>query len=94
MRRLRKRKTRTRHKVWQLQEAKARLSELVEDVLQDGYHTMTRNGVPVVVVVSQKEFERYRAPADTLIDFFSRAPFPEEDLDFTRDKDPGRDIDL
>lgn len=82
------------HKTWQLQEAKAKFSKLVDEVLQDGYHTITRNGHPVVIVISQKEFEQYRKQEDTLIDFFHRAPFPDEDLDLTRDKDPGRDIDL
>jgi prevent-host-death family protein len=79
------------HKVWQLQEAKAKFSELVDEVLQGGYHIVTRNGNPVVVVISQKEFEQYRKSEDTLIDFFCRAPFPEEDLDLTRDKDIARD---
>lgn len=80
--------------MWQLQEAKAKFSKLVDEVLQDGYHTITRNGYPVVVVLSQKEFEQYRKSEDTLIDFFNRAPFPDEDLDLTRDKDTGREIDL
>ena len=93
MRGQRKRRKRP-HKVWQLQEAKAKFSELVDEVLHDGYHTVTRNGDPVVVIVSQKEFEKYRKPEDTLIDFFYRAPCPEEDLDLTRDKDLGRDINL
>jgi len=94
MRRSRKNKKSSRNKVWQLQEAKAKFSELVDEVLQDGYHTITRNGHPVVVVMSQKEFEKYRKPEDTLIDFFYKAPFPDEDLDLTRDKDLGREIDL
>ncbi len=93
MRRPRKHRKRS-HKVWQLQEAKAKFSKLVDEVLQDGYHTITRNGHPVVVILSQKEFEQYQRPEDTLIDFFNRAPFPEEDLDLTRDKDPGREVDL
>lgn len=93
MRKPRKHKKRP-HKVWQLQEAKAKFSELVDEVLQDGYHTITRNGHAVVVVLSQKEFEQYQQPEDTLIDFFNKAPFPEETLDLTRDKDPGKEIDL
>ena len=83
-----------RHKSWQLQEAKAKFSKLVEEALEDGYQTITRNGRPVVVVISQEEFEQYRKPDGTLVDFFMRAPFPEVDLDLERDKDAGRDIDL
>ncbi len=87
-------RTKRIHKVWQLQEAKAKFSELVDEVLQDGYHTVTRNGRPVVVILSQKEFDQYRRREDTIIDFFNRAPFPDEEIDLTRDKDPGREIDL
>jgi prevent-host-death family protein len=82
------------HRVWQLQEAKAKFSELVDEVLHEGYQTVTRNGKPVVVVLSQKEFEQYLKPEDTLIDFFMRAPFPDEELDLIRDKDAGREMDL
>lgn len=82
------------HKIWQLQEAKAKFSKVVEEALHDGYQVITRNGLPVVVVVSQKEFERYQKPEDNLIDFFNRAPFPNDDLDLMRDKDRGRDIEL
>jgi prevent-host-death family protein len=38
--------------VWQLQEAKSRLSELVDDALHKGAQTITRHGRPVVMVVS------------------------------------------
>ena len=83
-----------RHKTWQLQEAKAKFSKLVDEAMEEGYQTITRNGRPVVIVISQKDFEQYLQSKDTLIDFFNRAPFPEEELDLTRDKDPGRDVDL
>lgn len=88
------RRPRKRHKAWQLQEAKAQLSKLVDVALEDGYQVITRNGRPVVVVMSQEEFERYRKPKDTLIDFFKSAPYPEIDLELNRDKDTGREIDL
>lgn len=82
------------HKTWQLQEAKAKFSKLVDEVITDGYHTITRNGKPVVIVISQKDFEQYLKSKDTLIDFFMKAPFPDFDLDISRDKNTGRDIDL
>ncbi len=31
---------------------------------------------------------------DHIIDFFCRAPFPEDDLDFTRDQDIGKEVDF
>ncbi len=36
---------------WQLQDAKARFSELVDDALRDGPQLVTRRGEAVVVVV-------------------------------------------
>ena len=82
------------HKVWQLQEAKARFSELVNEVIENGHQTITKNGHPVAVIISQEEFERIKGPENTLVEFFLEAPFPELDLDLERSKDVGRDIDL
>lgn len=81
-------------RVWQLQEAKARFSELVNEVVEDGYYTITKNGRPVVLVISTQEFEKLTRPKNTLLDFFRSAPFPDIDIDVERDKDTGRDIDL
>jgi prevent-host-death family protein len=81
-------------RTWQLQEAKAQFSQLVNETIEDGFQTITRNGHPVVVMISQKEFERFQKPKETIVDFFKRAPFPDLDLDIGRDKDTGREIDL
>lgn len=83
-----------RHKTWQLQEAKARFSELVNEVIEDGYHTITKNGRPVVVVISQEEFEKFQSPKKPLGEFLLESPFSQSELDIQRDKDPGREVDL
>jgi prevent-host-death family protein len=82
------------HKVWQLQEAKARFSELINEVEHDGYHTITKNGRPVAMIISKDEFEKLRTPGNSLLDFFRESPLPDLELDMERDKDLGRDIDL
>jgi len=82
-----------RHKTWQLQEAKARFSELVNEVIEDGYHTITKNGHPVVVVISQEEFEKIQSPEKSLSEFLLKSPFSQSELDIQRDKDPGREFD-
>lgn len=84
----------SRHKTWQLQEAKARFSELVNDVIEDGYQTITKNGRPVVVVISQEEFKKFQTPKKSLSEFLIDSPLAEFDLDIRRDQDPGREIDL
>jgi len=48
---------------WQLQDAKARFSELVKDTLKHGPQTVTRRGVETVVVVPVEEWRRLRNAA-------------------------------
>ncbi|MCI0382352.1 MAG: type II toxin-antitoxin system Phd/YefM family antitoxin [Chlamydiae bacterium] len=83
-----------RHETWQLQEAKARFSELVDEVIEGGYHTITKNGRPVVVIISHEEFEKIYTPKNTLGEFLSESPFSTFDLDIERNNDLGREIDL
>jgi prevent-host-death family protein len=90
----RRRSARRTKRVWQLQEAKARFSELVNEVQQGGYQTITKNGHPVAMLISKEEFEKIQAPKNTLLDFFRKAPLPDVDLDIERSNDTGRDIDL
>ena len=46
---------------WQLQEAKAKLSELVRRARSEGPQTITVRGEPAVVVISIEEYERLLA---------------------------------
>lgn len=43
---------------WQLQEAKRRLSEVVDLALEEGPQVVTRHGKEVVIIVSKREFDR------------------------------------
>jgi antitoxin Phd len=43
---------------WQLQDAKARFSELIEDTLEKGPQMVTRRGIETAVVVSIEEWRR------------------------------------
>ena len=89
-----RRRIRKAHKVWQLQEAKARFSELVTEVEHDGYHTITKNGRPIAILLSKSEFEKTRMLKNSLLDFFRESPLSEIDLDIERSKDLGRNVDL
>jgi prevent-host-death family protein len=44
--------------VWQLQEAKNRLSEVVERAIHVGAQTITRHGQPVAMVVAADAYKR------------------------------------
>lgn len=45
---------------WQLQDAKARFSKLIEDTLEKGPQVVTRRGIETAVVVSFEEWRRLR----------------------------------
>jgi antitoxin Phd len=45
---------------WQLQEAKARFSELIDDTLEKGPQVVTRRGIDTAVVVSIDEWHKLR----------------------------------
>lgn len=81
-------------KVWQIQEAKARFSELVSEVEHGGHQTITKNGHAVAMIISKDEFEKMQTPKNTLLDFFREAPLPDVDLDLERNDDLGRAVDL
>ncbi len=45
---------------WQLQDAKARFSELIDDTLEKGPQVVTRRGIETAVVVSMDEWEKLK----------------------------------
>jgi prevent-host-death family protein len=92
--RKKRRTLRKTNKIWQVQEAKARFSQLIQEVENGSHYTITKNGHPVAVVMSTSEFEKMKRFDDSLLDFFKQAPFPDIDLDVNRSKETGRDVDL
>lgn len=77
---------------WPLQDAKARLSELVERALTSGPQSITRRGKESVVVVAAEEYRRLRQPQGSLLDFLRSAPMVE--LEIERSRDTGRAVEL
>lgn len=77
---------------WQLQEAKNRLSELVELAVHEGHQTITRHGEPTVVVVAFKDFQRLRRQQNSLVEFLRKSPLQGVKLDLRRDKSPPRKV--
>lgn len=78
---------------WQLQDAKNRLSEVVDEANRNGPQIITRRGTDAAVVVSTKEWARLtrRQP---LIETLRRAPRVAGGLDVSRATDTGRDVKL
>ena len=82
---------------WQVQTAKARFSEVFRRARTEGPQHITRQGKEAVVMISEEQFDeltaRSRQPK-SLVQFFRRSPLVGLNLDFERDRDPGRDVDL
>ena len=83
------------YRSWNLQDAKARLSELVDRCLVGEPQVILRRGKPAVVVVPFSEYER--KPRESLLSFFQRSPLRDVDLKIERSEetiDTLRDIEL
>lgn len=79
---------------WQLQDAKNRFSEVVENAIQDGPQIVTKRGKEAVVIVSMDEYRKLTTPANSLVEFFYNSPLYDLELDIERDKDFSREVDL
>ncbi len=77
---------------WQLQEAKARFSELVQKALDEGPQTVTRRGQPAVVVLSAEQFELMKKRQISLKELLAMVSL--EELDLERHKDLPRETNL
>jgi prevent-host-death family protein len=73
---------------WQIQEAKNKLSEVVEEAIENGPQILTRRGVEIAVVLSFPEYLQLQKKQTSLSEFFRRSPLA--DLDLERDRSPAR----
>ncbi|MCX5759393.1 MAG: type II toxin-antitoxin system Phd/YefM family antitoxin [Candidatus Hydrogenedentes bacterium] len=71
--------------VWQLQEAKNKLSEVVDKAAQDGPQRITRRGKAAAVVISVKDYERLKRGKQDLVHFLMRSPLRGVDLERVKD---------
>ncbi|TCT06344.1 type II toxin-antitoxin system Phd/YefM family antitoxin [Paralcaligenes ureilyticus] len=79
---------------WQIQEAKARMSELIKRA-QERPQDITSHGKSVAVVMSRAAFDRLSQRDGSLVDLMRRSPFyGADDLDLERDKSLTREISL
>ena len=80
---------------WQIQEAKNKLSELIDRALAEGPQIITRHGVEVAVVMPFADYKKLTAPSQRLGDFFMHSPLRKSGLVIERDRQTGLcDIDL
>jgi len=79
---------------WQLQEAKARLSELVKSAQQKGPQQITVHGKPAAVVLSQADYERLTRDKPSFLTFMRQSPLQGTKLNIERNKSTARDVAL
>ena len=80
---------------WQMQEAKARLSELIKKAEREGPQDITLHGKPVAVVLSRRHYERLTGTGDSLVAFMRRSPlYGVEEIDLERDGSLTREVAL
>jgi prevent-host-death family protein len=79
---------------WQLQEAKNRFSELVDEALHKGPQVVTRRGIETVVIISVKDYHELTKPKKNIVDFFRESPLKGVELDLERNKGLPREVAL
>ena len=77
---------------WQLQEAKARFSDVIKIVIKDGPQTVTLHGKPAVVLLSVQDYQRLIQPAENFVTFMQHSPLKGIELNLIRDTSSDRDI--
>lgn len=78
-------------RTWQLQEAKNKLSQVIDQAAQDP-QLITRRGKPVAYVVSAESWERRNR--SSLRQVLQNCPHPEVFDEIERDTSPVRPVDL
>lgn len=84
-------------KEWQLQEAKARFSEVFRLARESGPQRVAKHGREAVVVLPAEEFTRLTASEarkGSLVDFFAASPLRGSGIRLARPRELGRKIRL
>ena len=82
------------HSEWQLQEAKGNFSQLIKRAAGGDAQVVTVHGKPTAVVVSAEEYARLTRRWGKLSNALLRPELAAEDLDISRSRDTGRNLDL
>ena len=77
---------------WTLSDAKAHLSQVVQQALDGEVQRIVRGGRESVVMVSEERYRAATQPRRSLVDLFSA--LRGVDIDLSRENDTGREIDL
>jgi prevent-host-death family protein len=87
----------TTEPTWQLQEAKARLSEIVRRAIEEGPQHVSVRGEPAAVIISEDEYRELTSKRPSIVDHILNGPaWPDDLVDAINERPAGsdRDIDL
>jgi prevent-host-death family protein len=79
---------------WQIQEAKAKLSELVKSAERDGPQAISVRGKTTAVVLSKRDYDRLRRRRPSFVELVRSSPLVGVNLELDRDRTPIRDVRL
>lgn len=82
---------------WQVQDAKARFSEVFRLARERGPQRVTKHGKTSVVVLGAEEYERLTRPKarkGSLVEFFANSPLAGSGIQLERPADYGTTVDL
>ena len=69
---------------WQLQDAKSKFSQLVDNAMHHKPQFVTKHGSHAVVVLSFEDYKKIIKPKTDLVTFFKSSPLSEIELDISR----------
>lgn len=80
---------------WQIQEAKNKLSELIDRAETEGPQVITRHGVEVAVVMPYSRYKKLTTERKRMGDFFMNSPLSNSGIKIKRDASTTlRDVEL
>jgi len=79
---------------WNLQDAKARLSELVDRARLGEPQVILRRGHPAAVVIAYEAYKPVERPTQSLLSFFADSPLKGLDFALPRTSEHMRDLEL
>jgi prevent-host-death family protein len=78
---------------WQLQEAKAKLSQVIKNAAREP-QIITLRGEEAAVVLSPEKYRQMAQTGPGLYEFLQNSPLCDADIDFERDQRPWEDRDI
>ena len=80
--------------VWQLQEAKAKFSKVVDKAIKNGPQIITKHGVETALLISINDYKQITKKESKISRFFKSSPLYNLELDVQRSEDYPRDIEF